>query len=222
MQSSAGLPPDDEWLGPREASVLAGLHFAKRRDDWRLGRWTAKLAVRGSGLVPAPAALADIEIIAASDGAPELFLRRERMTASLSLSHSEGMSLCVLSSEALALGCDIERIDQRDQSLVDDYFTGLEAAAIASAPAHDRALLVNLVWSAKESVLKALREGLRRDTRTVTVEWSAGNQAWNALRGWCLASGRRYDGWWTAAAGFVITMLADRPSNPPVSPSVAA
>ena len=40
------VPADDEWLTGAEHDVLAGLTMAKRRADWRLGRWTAKDAGR--------------------------------------------------------------------------------------------------------------------------------------------------------------------------------
>ena len=43
--SAPEVPPGDAWLSARERAVLAGLRLAKRRDDWRLGRWTAKTAV---------------------------------------------------------------------------------------------------------------------------------------------------------------------------------
>ena len=39
------VPPDDEWLTGHEHAVLAGLAVAKRRADWRLGRWSAKSLV---------------------------------------------------------------------------------------------------------------------------------------------------------------------------------
>ena len=41
-QSEADLPPHDDWLSVDEALQLDRLRFAKRRADWRLGRWTAK------------------------------------------------------------------------------------------------------------------------------------------------------------------------------------
>jgi 4'-phosphopantetheinyl transferase len=44
-QTQADVPAGDEWLCAREAACLARLRFAKRRADWRLGRWTAKRAL---------------------------------------------------------------------------------------------------------------------------------------------------------------------------------
>jgi 4'-phosphopantetheinyl transferase len=215
-RASADVPSDNSWLGPRESQVLSGLRFSKRREDWRLGRWTAKLAARGSGVVPAQSLLDSIEILAAADGAPESYLSGQRLGVSLSLSHSAGMSLCFVSPGGISLGCDIERVEPRDPAFADDYFTAAEAASLAVAPAAEQTLLLNLVWSAKESLLKALREGLRRDTRTVAVEWDCSESLWKPLRGLCLLSGLKFEGWWSVAGGFVITVLADRLSETPV------
>ena len=69
-----------------------------------------------------------------------------------------------------ALGCDLEEIEPRSAGFVADYFTQREAAAVAAVPATARDIAVNLLWSAKEAVLKARRTGLRSDTRSVELE----------------------------------------------------
>ena len=43
-QTEANVPEDNTWLSPREVAFADRLRFAKRRADWRLGRWTAKRA----------------------------------------------------------------------------------------------------------------------------------------------------------------------------------
>jgi len=67
------------------------------------------------------------------------------------------------------MGCDLEIIEPRADSFVADYFTAEEQKMVAGADATDRDLRVTLLWSAKESALKALGEGLRMDTRCVAV-----------------------------------------------------
>ena len=62
--------PDDHWLTGDERAVLAGLAVAKRRADWRLGRWTAKALL--STVLGAPPAR--VTVAAADDGAPEAFV----------------------------------------------------------------------------------------------------------------------------------------------------
>ena len=43
-QTEADVPAGEEWLSPSEALRSNAIPFAKRRNDWRLGRWTAKSA----------------------------------------------------------------------------------------------------------------------------------------------------------------------------------
>src|SRR3954464_319718 len=95
-RSSADVPAGDAWLGPRERAALAALHVAKRRADWRLGRWTAKAALAAFGVPGAPARR---EILAACDGAPEAWRDGERLGLSLSLSHRAGLALAAVAPE---------------------------------------------------------------------------------------------------------------------------
>jgi hypothetical protein len=70
---AADLPDHDRWLSDRERETLDGLRFPKRRADWRLGRFTAKTAIRAAWAALAPGSpVPPIEIVAAPDGAPEL------------------------------------------------------------------------------------------------------------------------------------------------------
>lgn len=70
-QTEADVPAENDWLNASEAVRLSGMRFAKRRADWRLGRWTAKRAVAVSLALPLDrSALAGIEIRQAPDGAP--------------------------------------------------------------------------------------------------------------------------------------------------------
>jgi hypothetical protein len=44
-QSEADVPAHNDWLSVRERAFLDTIRFAKRRGDWRLGRWAAKRAL---------------------------------------------------------------------------------------------------------------------------------------------------------------------------------
>jgi phosphopantetheinyl transferase len=75
-----------------------------------------------------------------------------------------------------------------------------------------------LLWSGKESALKALHEGLRLDLRSVIV--SLGNAAFD-LHDWSPMEVRHTDhrifhGWWQHADGIVRTLVAAPPPNPPI------
>ncbi len=74
-QTDADVPAENQWLSAGEILFLGRLRFARRRNDWRLGRWTAKRALAACLNLPGdPLALANIEIRAATSGAPEAFL----------------------------------------------------------------------------------------------------------------------------------------------------
>jgi len=74
-----------------------------------------------------------------------------------------------------AIGCDLEIVEPRSDAFVEDFLTAAERSLVAGAPDEDaRHLLANLVWCGKESALKVLRTGLRRDTRSVEVSLPGG------------------------------------------------
>src|SRR5208283_2826825 len=90
-QTEADVPAENQWLSAGEMLCLAGLRFAKRRTDWRLGRWTAKRALAAHLNLPADlSALANIEIQAATSGAPEVYLLNQPASVTISLSHRAG------------------------------------------------------------------------------------------------------------------------------------
>lgn len=204
---SSAVAVGDGWLGPHERRVQAGLRFAKRRGDWRLGRFVAKRAVSEVlGHAEAPP-LEEIEILAASDGAPEVFVRGAASLA-ISLSHSGEIGFCVVGPKGCAPGCDVERIEPRDPSLVRDHFTAAEAEWLSRFGAEDRDRVVAILWSAKESALKALRLGMRRDTRSVEVVRleRALDGGWHRLSVECRETGRTFGGGWAVLDGHVFTV----------------
>ena len=218
-QTLADVPAEDDWLEASESICLKGMRFAKRRADWRLGRWTAKCAVASFLNFPTDAqGLAQIEIRPASSGAPEVFIANEPAAVAVSISHSSGTAVCAVAMSGVELGCDQEVIEARSEAFVSDYFTESEQALVARVCAAERSRLVTLLWSAKESALKALREGLRLDTRSVTV--SPINGAFN-LNGWSplqvrCADGRSFHGWWQQGNGIVRTLVANPPPDSPI------
>jgi phosphopantetheinyl transferase (holo-ACP synthase) len=110
-----------------------------------------------------------IEIRAAADGAPEAFVQNQPVPITLSISHRDDLGFCVINPSNLTIGCDLERLESRSDNFVNDYFSAEEKELIAHAPEKDHHWLATLIWSAKESALKALRQGLRLDTRSVVV-----------------------------------------------------
>ena len=97
-----------------------------------------------------------------------MFLEGKAAHVCISLSHRDGVALCTVSSES-AFGCDLESVETRSSAFVSDYYTAEERALIESSGPEEHDQLATLLWSAKESTLKALRLGLSVDTREVCV-----------------------------------------------------
>ncbi len=202
-QRLADVPSDDDWLSEREKQKVAALRFAKRRADWRLGRWAAKQAV-----APKLGAreLKLIEIIAGANGAPAVFLRGVMMNLAVSISHRAGSGACAVGEKGV-VGCDLEVVEQRSDAFIRDYFTAEEKLALSYSEEQTR--MAAVIWSAKESALKALGEGLRMDTRSVVVTQVVdGRPAWGPLRVKC-DTGEVFEGWWREEDGLVRTMVSE-------------
>jgi 4'-phosphopantetheinyl transferase len=210
-QTNEDMPVTNDWLSTVEIIRLNGFRFPKRRTDWRLGRWTAKQAIASCLHWPAhPMLLAQIEIRATFSGAPEALLPGVTTPFSFSISHRAGMAMCALSSVRVKLGCDVELVEPRTQSFVTDYFSPEEQNLVAREAPENTPEVVTLLWSAKESALKALGQGLRLDTRDVIVTPLEGQpdiSGWSPLQVQC-PDAQTLHGWWRAMDNFVYTVVS--------------
>lgn len=216
-QIGADVPSADDWLSLKERARLNDLRFAKRRADWRLGRWAGKCAVAAYLKLPLDScSLAEIEIRSAVSGAPQVFRADQPAAPAISLSHRDGVAICAVAPSSVALGCDLELVEPHSDGFIGDYLTNGEQALIERASPEERFRLVALLWSAKESALKALGEGLRLDTRCVTVtpKQSADTEGWRPLRV-DYVQGQTLHGWWRFFGNMVRTMVASpQPASP--------
>ncbi len=218
-QTEADVPVENDWLSSNEAVCLNGLRFAKRRADWRLGRWTAKCALSIYLAMPAlPEIFQKIEIRPAPSGAPEALFSNQPEAVTISLSHRAGRAICTVATSGSELGCDLEVVEPRSDAFVADYFSVEEQARIACASAAERDRLLALLWSAKESALKALRAGLRFDTRSVIVEPLAASSGLNGWRPLVVryTGGHVFHGWYQHADNIVRTVVCAPPPRPPI------
>lgn len=214
-------PGVDDWLTPGELARAAAMRFTKRRDEWLLARWTAKQALaRHLSLPHDPASLARIEIRTIiggqAQGAPEVFVDGDRHEVGVSLTDRAGWAVCTV-GRVDELGCDLELVEPRTERFVRDFFTPREQAAVADLQVHASGdAIANLVWSAKESALKVLRTGLRRDTRSVEVDFPAqpATEGWQPLRV-RTEEGRDLPGWWRQYGEFILTVVTGHPLLPP-------
>lgn len=234
--NSDDVPAAHDWLSPWETNHLHCLRFPKRRADWLLGRWTAKNAVALRFGIPAkPDRLREIEIRPASSGAPQVFWHGALAPVSISISHRSDVGACALAPPGAALGCDLETIEPRGDAFPADYFTAEEQTLLAQAPTQEASLrTLTLLWSAKESALKALGEGLRIDTRRVVVSFSeaqrnepelaakstVGAPEFRLRAEWKpvqvrYTDQRLFQGWWSQNGPLLRTLLALPAPHPP-------
>ena len=222
-QIAAGIPPVGLFsVAERRAFDL--LRTEKRRRDRLVGRWAMKrllqtvLQENGCDLP-----LDRLEIGNRDSGEP--FLNGQQSIAdgqwSISISHSDGVAFCGV-ADGMDFGVDIERVEARSDEFINDYFTLTEQQIVADTPPSDRDLAVTTVWSAKEAALKALRLGLRVDTRAVEcrIGFCEGEQsAWQKFRIEIMrplpgmeslhrAAQPHLTGWWRRMGSFVLTMAA--------------
>jgi 4'-phosphopantetheinyl transferase len=236
-QSEADLPQHDDWLSAGETVCLDSMHFPKRRREWKLGRWTAKCTVATYLKWRTNCSLAKIEILASTSGAPTVVMDRAPSPMAISISHRAGRAICVVAPLEVALGCDLELIEPHSTAFVLDYFTAEEQYLLHSVPPGDQWILLALLWSAKESALKALQLGLRASLHSVVVfpgEFLqgrndiavAGNSlpachsqdlrcTWHPMHVRCGAE-EIIHGWWQRSGEFVRTMISAPPSRPPL------
>lgn len=192
--------------------MVAGLRSPKRRSDWRLGRWTAKQALRAHpelGLAGVP--LPRLEIRANKDGVPHAWHDGVGVPCRLSLSHSGDAAVCAVAvGDGVAVGCDLELVEERSEAFLSDYFTAPEQAWAHRGDPAQRGERATLLWSAKESALKALEKGLSLDTREVeatVAEHVPGG--WRPLRVVHRPSGRVFAGWWRRWEGRILTVVSN-------------
>ncbi|MGZ4201615.1 MAG: 4'-phosphopantetheinyl transferase family protein [Thermoleophilaceae bacterium] len=210
-RSSAEVPAGDDWLGPREREVLARLRIEKRRNDWRLGRHTAKAAVAAWLDVPA----ARVEIVAADDGAPEAFVDGRRAPVSISLSHRADRAMAVVGDASSAVGCDLELIEPRSEAFVREWLAPPEQAAVLAVEGDERARVANLIWTAKEAAAKVRRGGLRLNVRHAVVTLGDGPGEWRQLTvDW--GEDGVTPGWWRADGGWAVAIASEPGSRPPL------
>jgi 4'-phosphopantetheinyl transferase len=212
------LPDGTSWLTPREASRADGMRFTKRRREYLLRRWVGKQAVAAALGTPTDVhQLARIEVANHASGAPFVLLDGKPSGLDVSLTDRAGWAVCVLGPDLSHIGCDLEIVEIRSPGFVSDFLTDAEQDFVAArADGDDRDAAANLLWSAKESALKVLRTGLRRDTRSVEVSVGDPDPAvhWGTLT-MTTVEGTTLSGWWRREGVFLLTIAADRSLQPP-------
>ncbi len=214
------LPRETTWLSKGERARLASMRFPRRRHDFRLGRWTAKRALaRRFGLSESLPSLGEIEIRAGERGAPRAFLGGEAMDCDVSLSHRQGAVLFAIGPRGSRVGCDVEWIEERSQAFVATFLSAAERRWLSGLSPAARSGGANLLWSAKESALKALGTGLDVDLRQVEVRLS--EDAGQGVRVVIPCRGESLSGCWGQQGDWLWTLASPVPLEVPTMPMSA-
>lgn len=217
---SAGLdhvPAVDDWMEEREITRLAGMRYTKRLSEAKLSRYCAKSTVAMAiGRTTDPAALRSISIRNAPDGAPETRIEDHGDELVVAMTDRADWAVAAVLAGRNRIGCDLELVEPRSAAFISDYLTATERSRVNVSV--EPSLTANLVWSAKESALKVLRTGLRRDTRTVEVSYEDGDSAgeWRPLAVRSV-EGQTMPGWWIRYGEFVLTVVAAVATSAPES-----
>lgn len=219
QQTNKDVPLQDDWLCPAERQRLVQLRVPKRRADWRLGRWTAKCAVASYLRMHADVhSLGSIGVLPSETGAPQIFIDDQPAKLAVSLSHCAGVAICAVAEPDVQLGCDLERIEPRGLSFIQDYFTPDEQAIVSECGGvEQQACATNLIWSAKEAALKATQAGLRSPTQSVSVSFDRNvrdSESWHTLTVHS-QSGGDIHGWWRSDQQLVYCFVASPTSALP-------
>ncbi len=172
------------YLSPDEIQTLNGLTIEKRRREWLAGRIAVKqlyttLNETGGGK-------SSYSVEREPSGAPYLTRNGSRISGMISISHSHGLAAVCYAPDYMRIGIDIEEVTNRDGAFLSDYFTDQEKAWVLSGESGNPNLQLNLIWSAKESILKCLASGLGTDPLRVEIKRSSvGHQSnsWQQLQG---------------------------------------
>lgn len=206
------VPPHDEWLSDREREWLERMRFSKRRLEYRMARWGAKAAI---GAVHDGALTGPVEIGHLPEGAPAGYVAGAELARRISMTDRAGWAVCAVAPSGVEVGVDLELVEPRSAAFVRDYFTPTEQA-LAMAGSEADPVMANLVWSAKESVLKVLRTGLRRDTRSVEISGgTVSDTGWRPFSATVDGDVGPFPGWWRRYGLFLLTFAADAPTAPP-------
>jgi 4'-phosphopantetheinyl transferase len=215
------IPATGSWLTRAEVARADGLRFTKRRTEYLLRRWVCKQAVTAATGMPNDLrSLARVEVANHPSGAPFVRVDGAPLALGVSLSDRAGWAVCVVTQQQGAVGCDLELVEPRSEGFVADFLTPKEQEYVASRPDPDRQAAANLIWSAKESALKVLRTGLRRDTRSVEVTVASADDVGRTPGGWAgfvvrTAEGGVIPGWWRRDGLFLLTVASSRPHRAP-------
>jgi 4'-phosphopantetheinyl transferase EntD len=185
-------------LLPGEDEAIAHA-VERRRIEFSTGRWCAREALKHSGIAPQP-------ILVGPRGAPIW----PKGTCG-SITHSGNLCAAVAAStdEVEGLGIDVVELREAAATLVSTaavFALDSEVAAARSVLAAEAdALPLAVLFSAKETAIKAMTESLDRYVEFTEVTIDLEPSSFSAH---CVSADLFVMGWWTECGGYVFTAAA--------------
>jgi phosphopantetheine--protein transferase-like protein len=160
-------------LSNEEISEYKSKKVPKRASEWLAGRAALKRSIqrlyqRYGNTVPAAS---KISILQDDQGKPMARVHgtEANLIGDLSISHSNGLAVACAAAagSSVGLGIDIEKVEPRTESWINDYFSNDEIDALKTSK--DKWISSTKMWSLKEAALKAFGTGLRVDLRNISI-----------------------------------------------------
>jgi phosphopantetheinyl transferase len=161
----------ERYFGSGELNEYRRFVVPKRKMEWLASRILIKRLVINSVESTLNLSPRSIVIRKKPSGVPFVEFAGIGKVGWLSMSHSNDGVFTAFSINGLHhFGVDLEFIEERSPQLIADYFTESEARWVNASKGEEKKFLVNLIWSAKETYLKAIGKGLQLDTRRVEIK----------------------------------------------------
>jgi len=144
-----------DFLGPTEAAYFSTLRFERRQRSYLLGRYAAKLALRG--LLNEP----DLRAIEIGRGVFDqpIVLPPQTDALDVTISHADSLAVALAFPRGHPMGIDIERVDPARLGTILTQLSEQEKKWVI-ASTENGLRLATALWTAKEALSKVLRTGL--------------------------------------------------------------
>jgi len=160
-------------LSPAELQLLEAIPTIKKI-RWVAGRLAAKAAIKQiPELTGHRLSNLDISLLAQPDGRPQVLISTVRnKSLTVSISHSQDISVAVADAGELKLGIDIEKIREFSEETIKAFMTKTEFSFYRQLSAIDQPAFVTKLWCIKEAILKAQGVGLSLHPARINIDFA--------------------------------------------------
>ncbi|MHA1432212.1 MAG: SDR family NAD(P)-dependent oxidoreductase [Candidatus Heimdallarchaeota archaeon] len=154
-----------EILRQDEIEKLNSYEVPKRKVEWFSGLYAAKLAIKQ---IKPEITYHEIFVVKTALGKPSIKIGKSKSQIYLSITHSNGFAVAAVNLD-LDIGIDLEIIEKRSKSLIDEVISPAEKDVILKSKKEIADELLTKIWTAKEAASKVLGVGLNIDLHQLKV-----------------------------------------------------